>query len=45
MKSLLGALVIAFVMLATLSAAAPGLNRQAALEHAAENLLEFIGLR
>ena len=45
MKSLLGAVIIAFIMFATLSAAAPGMNRQAVLEHAAEDVLDFIGVR
>ena len=45
MKSLLGALIIAVIMLAELSAAAPGMNRQVAFEHAAEDLLNFIGVR
>ena len=45
MKSLLGAIIIAVIMLAELSAAAPGMSRQAAFEHAAQDLLDFIGLR
>ena len=45
MKSLLGAVIVAFLMLATLSGAAPGMDRQAALEHVAEDLLYFVGVR
>ena len=45
MKSLLGVVIVAVLMLATLSRAVPGVDRPAAVEQLAQDLLYRIGVR